>query len=160
MVSRRVCLPAGDIGGFLSVPDCVRSPVVKNRTLWKELNSGESKILPSFEHCVWKPCFFPSSVTVVSTMLSLPSVRFTTWCSKPEDLVKTSSDLEEGEASGFGRVIAAPASAAVFRKSRRFPGLFTVISSNVIGQACPFGCEQLGNVEKTRSGVQPSSRMP
>lgn len=28
MEVRRICLPGGDIGGFLSVPDCVRSPVV------------------------------------------------------------------------------------------------------------------------------------
>jgi hypothetical protein len=61
-------------------------------------NSEESKILPSLEHSTWKPCFLPNSVTTVSQMLSLPSVRFTTWCSKPEDLVKTNKDFAEGTA--------------------------------------------------------------
>jgi len=30
----RARLPAADIGGFLSVPDVVRSPVVKKKTAW------------------------------------------------------------------------------------------------------------------------------
>src|SRR4029077_11093878 len=116
------------MAGFLSVPDSVRSPVVKNNAAWKERNSEESKILPSLEHSTWKPCFLPDSVTTVSQMLSLPSVRFTTWCSKPEDLVKTSKDFAEGVAVDIGNVTAAPARALVFRNSRRFDGLFTVFS--------------------------------
>src|SRR5256885_9329141 len=128
MEVNKVCLPLAVIGGFLSVPGWVRSPVVKNKTLWKEWNSEESKILPSFEHWVAKPCFLPSSVTAFSTMLSLPSVRFTTSCSQPEDLVKTSNDLDDGNASDLGNFKAAPARAVVIKKLRRFCKLLTVSS--------------------------------
>src|SRR5713101_7988204 len=131
MVSRNFCLPAGDIGGFLSVPSSVRSPVVKKKAAPKELNSAESKILPSLVHSTWKPCFLPISVATFSQMLRLPSLRFTASCSKPEDLVKTSRDFEEGSANELGREIAAPARAVVLRKSRRFVALFTVFSLDV-----------------------------
>src|SRR5207248_1149678 len=125
MVSSRVCFPAELIGGFLSVPVCVRSPVVKNKTLWNERNSGESKILPSFDVSVWKPCFLPRSVTTVSTMLNFPSLRFTTSCSKPEDFVNMRRDFDLAKVSWTGNVAAALASAAVFKKTRRLAGLFT-----------------------------------
>src|ERR1700756_1418359 len=89
----RVCLPAADIGGFLSVPGVVRSPVVKKNTAWCAWRSFESKMRPSLEHLTSKPCFLPISVIAVSQMLSFSPWRFTTACSKPEDLVKTRSDF-------------------------------------------------------------------
>src|SRR5579863_6831714 len=111
MVSRNFCLAATDIGGFLSVPSSVRLPVVKKKAAPNDLKSAESNILPSLVHSTWKPCFLPISVATFSQMLRLPLVRFTTWCSKPEDLVKTSNDFEEGSASDLGSEIAAPARA-------------------------------------------------
>src|SRR6185312_14105207 len=93
MALRKDCLPCADIGGFLSVPTVVRSPVVKNATaayLWKSL---ESKTRPSLVQVTLKPCLLPSDVIACSTMLSLPPTRFTTSCSHPDDLVKTRTDF-------------------------------------------------------------------
>src|SRR5258706_3197698 len=59
---------------------------------------------PSLEQVTSKPCLAPSSVTAVSQMLSLPSWRFTTACSKPEDLVKTRTDFFCAENRRRGRV--------------------------------------------------------
>src|SRR5713226_7743904 len=79
---------------------------------------------PSFEQVTSNPFLLPSSVTAVSTMLSLPSLRLTTSCSKPEDLVKTRRDLFGAENDGSERDKPAVAAvivavARVRRNSRR-----------------------------------------
>src|SRR5882724_6212335 len=79
---------------------------------------------PSLEQVTSKPCLAPSSVTTVSQMLSLPSWRFTTACSKPEDLVNTRTDFFGAEKDRHERAepAAVAANAAVVkvrRNSRR-----------------------------------------
>jgi hypothetical protein len=49
---------------------------------------------PSLVQVTSKPFFLPISVMAVSAMLRLSPWRFTTWCSKPEDLVKTRAQME------------------------------------------------------------------
>src|SRR3954464_4907492 len=116
MALSKDCLPCDDIAGFLSLPTVVRSPVVKKSTaayLWK---SFESKIRPSLLLVTPKPCFVPSEVTACSTMLGLPSTRFTTSCSQPEDLVKTRIDFWLLARIVAGREAVAATTAPVFTK--------------------------------------------
>src|SRR6202022_2692322 len=79
---------------------------------------------PSLEQSTSKPFFLPSSVTAVSTMLSLPSLRFTTSCSKPEDLVKTRRDFFGAEADRCesAKLAVAAVSVAVVRGRRNSRG--------------------------------------
>src|SRR5260370_35648799 len=74
---------------------------------------------PSLEQVTSKPFLAPSSVTVVSQMLSLPSCRFTTACSKPEDLVKTRTDFFDAENKRCGSVRHAVAAVMLRTKARR-----------------------------------------
>src|SRR6266853_5726 len=74
---------------------------------------------PSLEQVTSKPFLAPSSGTAVSQMLSLPSWRFTTACSKPEDLVKPRTDFLGAENSRRGSVRHAVAAAMVRTKDRR-----------------------------------------
>src|SRR5947207_8482295 len=93
------------MGGFLSVPTVVRSPVVKKSTaayLWK---SFESNTPPSLLAVTLKPCFSPREVTAFSTLLGLSPIFFTTSCSKPVDLVKTSKIFLDASNNTFSNVI-------------------------------------------------------
>jgi len=74
---------------------------------------------PSLEQVTSKPFLAPSSVTVVSQMLSLPSLRFTTSCSNPEDLVKTRRDFFDAENKRCGSVRHAVAAVMLRTKVRR-----------------------------------------
>src|SRR5579871_34328 len=116
---RSDCLPSGDIGGFLSVPGMVRSPVVKKSTALKLRKSFESKIRPSLLEVTPKPCFAPSEVTAWSTMQGLPADVFTTSCSNPDDLVKTRTDFLSEAKNSVGRERPIVATVAVFMNRRR-----------------------------------------
>src|SRR2546426_3744450 len=85
-------------------------------------------------------------------MLNLPSLRFTTACSNPDDFVKTSKDLDDGNASGLGKVMAALASAAVLRKCRRFAGLFMMISWGLVLSGVAVGVRTAGKSRKDAFG--------
>src|SRR5437868_10993538 len=114
MELRKDCLPCADIGGFLSVPIVVRSPVVKKTAaayLWK---SFESKTRPSLVQVTLNPCLSPSEVIACSTMLSLPPTRFTTSCSHPDDLVKTRTDFFLAAKMRDGMAAVAATTAPVF----------------------------------------------
>src|SRR5215471_16711659 len=113
------CLPSREIGGFLSVPGVVRSPVVKNRTAACLRKSPESKTRPSLVAVTSKPCFVPSKVIPCSTMLGFPSILFTTSCSKPDDFVNTSTDFFSEPKKFVGRAILAPVIAVAFMNPRR-----------------------------------------
>src|SRR6267142_3620651 len=65
------------------------------------------------------PCRFPRSVTVSSTRLGFPSIRFTTSCSHPEDFVKTRTVFSFAAGSRFESASPAPVSAAPRRNSLR-----------------------------------------
>src|SRR5215469_14911486 len=112
-------LPSGDNGGFLSVPGVVRSPVVKKSTAACLGRSLESNTRPSLVAVTAKPYFLPSEVIVCSTMLGLPSMVFTTSCSKPDDFVNTSTDFFSAPKKSVGKAILAPAMAAAFMNRRR-----------------------------------------
>src|SRR5262245_40444090 len=124
MESRNFCFPASVIGGFLSVPVSVKSPVVKNSIAPNPAYSLDSKMRPSFEHCTSQPFFLPISVTAVSQMLCLPSTRLTTSCSQPEDFVNTSNDFCGDAKTCLLSARLAPAAAVVRRKSLRFGVIF------------------------------------
>src|SRR5437764_1766922 len=112
------------MGGFLSVPTVVRSPVVKKSTaayLWK---SFESNTPPSLLAVTLKPCFSPREVTACSTMLSLPSTRLTTSCSQPDDFVETSTDFLPAANNQFGKVILPAATHPVCTNWRRLKMVF------------------------------------
>ena len=79
--------PCALMGGILSVPASVRSPVVKKKNASYRAKSL-SKMRPSFVATTWKPRVLPMSVRAVSESDGPPPVRFTRSCSKPEDLVK------------------------------------------------------------------------
>jgi hypothetical protein len=119
MASSKDCLPCDDIGGFKSVPVVVKSPVVKKSTAACFRKSFEWKTLPSLVAVTSKLCCFPSAATACSTMLGFPPVVFTTSCSKPEDLVKTRTDLLPAANSSWGNAKLAPTIAPARKNCRR-----------------------------------------
>src|SRR5690242_7534895 len=119
MASRSFWLPSWDMGGLPSVPMVVRLPVVKKTTAAYLWNCVSSKIRPSLVTPTWNPCLSPRAVTASSMMLGLPSTRLTTSCSKPEDLVNTSTDFCGATGRRFARASPAPVTAAVRTKSLR-----------------------------------------
>src|SRR5471030_2661349 len=81
------------MGGCLSVPSVVRSPVVKKNVAAYECSSGESKIRPSLVALTSNPYFAPNPRTHFSTTLGFPGEVFTTVCSKPDDLENSKTDF-------------------------------------------------------------------
>src|SRR5260370_17511434 len=80
---------------------------------------------PSFVTPTLNPCLFPSSVTVSSMRLGLPSTLFTTACSNPEDFVNTSTDFSDALGSWLESASPAPVSVAARRNSLRLETAFT-----------------------------------
>ena len=149
MASSSFCLPSGDMGGLPSVPIVVRSPVVKKTTAAYLWNCVSSKIRPSFVTPTWNPCLSPRAVTASSTMLGLPSTRFTTSCSKPEDFVKTSTDLCGAAGRRLPSARPAPVTAATRRNSLRPAVVCAVVLINLFS-VVSFGVRAAG---KRREGI-------
>src|SRR5260370_16930748 len=79
----------------------------------------------SFVTATLNPCLVPSSVTVSSMRLGLPSTLFTTACSNPEDFVNTSTDFSDALGSWLESASPAPVSVAARRNSLRLETAFT-----------------------------------
>src|ERR1700746_634073 len=74
---------------------------------------------PSLVQVTSKPFFLPSSVMAVSARLRFVPWRFTTWCSKPDDLVKTRRDFGCAEKRREGSTRQAPVAVMLRRNLRR-----------------------------------------
>src|SRR4051812_40981272 len=79
------------MGGFLSVPSSVRTPVVKKMTAAYSRNSLESKSRPSLLAVSSKLLASEKFRRAVSIMLGLPFSSLIAACSKPDDFVNRST---------------------------------------------------------------------